>query len=520
MKKYVMILTLALVTMFAFTACGRNTDPVQDSNSAADNAQANEPTNELTSDPVETFYPDIYLFHESAEMGIYFSIHPAWHTLYGIETSEFEHEYGITSTTTVYHIATREMFGSDSGRMFWINRFPDTIPNDEPGAGIILAQAGGYTYAIGYPQDSEHAFDSDHPTAVQFWMMWEYLNPWDNNFVTNSFRLITPTASDGILQRFSNLGFSVEFPVFWEGKYGLHAFDVDFDFGTRHMVEVYHIATREKMLAESGFPYGGRIMSLGRSPREDYTYDYPPIMAGGTIFLAQTGGNTYFVNFPSGVEHNEDPNSETAAEYLEMIGHWEPSHWDFLTNSFRLTELPAAATSANTYPPLQLTIYLTPENAVAIEANVPLRDVAWAQLDHDFVNNEFIFIPSIIYASMIAELLPGSLFAKNDFIDNGGVMPTNAITFIDQYDERRYFAFQQDQSLGLEPSPYMADFFDHIVNGQVQIYATTGGGDRTDLGYFDVDTNNFDPDTWFTTNSYRWAAHILAIWELANVYHE
>ncbi|MCL2565913.1 MAG: hypothetical protein FWE24_08935 [Defluviitaleaceae bacterium] len=144
--------------------------------------------------------------------------------------------------------------------------------------------------------------------------------------------------SAGVFHQFDNLGFSIVFPAFWEGKYGLDEFSVEFDFGTRHFVEVYHTATREEMFEESGFPYGGRILSLAMSPREGYTYEHPPIMAGGTIFLAQTGGNTYFVNFPSGVEHNEDPNSQSVMEYLEMVGHWEPSHWDFLTNSFRLIE--------------------------------------------------------------------------------------------------------------------------------------------------------------------------------------
>ncbi|MCL1863309.1 MAG: hypothetical protein FWF78_07075 [Defluviitaleaceae bacterium] len=35
---------------------------------------------------------------------------------------------------------------------------------------------------------------------------------------------------------------------------------------------------------------------------------------------------------------SEDYGSLTAAEYLEMIGHWEPGHWDFLTSSFKLLD--------------------------------------------------------------------------------------------------------------------------------------------------------------------------------------
>jgi len=136
--------------------------------------------------------------------------------------------------------------------------------------------------------------------------------------------------------QFESLGFSVELPSFWEDKFGLYEFEVELDFGTRHFVEIYHIATREEMREESGFSYGGRIMTLGRSPREGYTYDDAPIMAGGTIFLSQIDGNTYFVNFPSGVEHSDNP--ETSSEFLEMVGHWEPNHWDFLINSFMLID--------------------------------------------------------------------------------------------------------------------------------------------------------------------------------------
>jgi len=168
------------------------------------------------------------------------------------------------------------------------------------------------------------------------------------------------------------------------------------------------------------------------------------------------------------------------------------------------------------WPPLQLSIFLAPESTVIIETNRPLRDFAWVRLEHDFTDGEFIFMPSDIHVGTLAELLTGESFVINNFFDNG-TMPTNAVTFIDQYGKRRYFAFQQDNSLGLDPSPHMPDFLDNILDGQVRIYATTGGGSRTDLGYFNVDADNFDPDTWLVANSYRWAAHAMVIWELHNI---
>jgi len=176
---------------------------------------------------------------------------------------------------------------------------------------------------------------------------------------------------------------------------------------------------------------------------------------------------------------------------------------------------PAPDETEPEYPPLQLIIYLTPENAVAIEANVPLRNVAWVRLDQDFVDDEIIFIPGDERIGMIEELLPGSLFPLADFIDNG-TFPTNAIAFTDPYGEQRYFAFMMDNSFGLDPSPYMPDFLDNVVDGQVRIHTTRGDGSRSDLGAFDVDTDNFDPDEWFAANRYRWAAHLMVIWEIEN----
>jgi len=200
-------------------------------------------------------------------------------------------------------------------------------------------------------------------------------------------QIVQQSSNDSVYARhyFDSLGFSIELPTFWEGKFGLYEFEVEFDFGTRHFVEIYHIATREELGGE------GRLVTLGRSPRDHYTYeDERPVMAGTSIFLAQTGGITYFANFPSGVEHSD---GNSAAEYLEMIGHWEPSHWDFLTSSFQLMEASVRTPDSEAFP-FQLSILLTPESVVTIETNRRLYDFAWVRLDHDFIDGELYFIPS------------------------------------------------------------------------------------------------------------------------------
>jgi len=133
----------------------------------------------------------------------------------------------------------------------------------------------------------------------------------------------------GIVHQFDYLGFSVEFPAFWEGKYGMEKLAY-FEPGLR-LVAIYHLGSAE---------FGGVLFRLGRAMGEHFTYDYPPFPAGGSIFLAQTGGYTYFINFPSDVQHNHlEPNSESVIEYRKMAGPWgEPGHWDFLIDSFRLID--------------------------------------------------------------------------------------------------------------------------------------------------------------------------------------
>jgi len=137
---------------------------------------------------------------------------------------------------------------------------------------------------------------------------------------------------DGVFHQFDNLGFSVVFPEFWEGKYGTEELSTEVDSGIAHFVSLYHIATRQE-IGE------GRLLTLGRAVGEYRTYDDDELFMLNGLILSQTGGYTYFATFPTDVQHNfSDPSSGSSAEYLEMVGHWEPSHWDFLVDSFRLID--------------------------------------------------------------------------------------------------------------------------------------------------------------------------------------
>ena len=327
--------------LFAFTSCGGN---------ESQTTQQPNPnhTLEFEDNQVEqgAVHSDIGTPHQFDDLGFSFILPSSWEGKYNISRYDFENDYGIVSSVRVHHTATQdELVELDfAGMLFWINRFPSVDGMENEPIGLILAQAEGYTYAINYPQDSEHEYYSVSVAAVQFREMMEYLEPINDNFIVNSFSLLEPAEqsarmnNEGVFRQFDNLGFSIVFPAFWDSKYGAVEFYVEYDGDIEHRVEIYHIATREELYALYGFGYGGNILTFGRAVGEHYTYDNAPIMAGGTIFLAQTGGYTYFVNFPSGVEHNEDPNSEAGAEYLEMVGHWEPSHWDFLINSFQFID--------------------------------------------------------------------------------------------------------------------------------------------------------------------------------------
>jgi len=152
---------------------------------------------------------------------------------------------------------------------------------------------------------------------------------------------------------------------------------------------------------------------------------------------------------------------------------------------------------------------------VMIQTNIPLLDFALLTFISDMDEYELWYIPEATYGT-VAELSPDDAFIINGYIGMG-TLPRSGVTFIDQYGERRYFAMQHNQSLGLEPSPYLPDFLDSALNGRVRIDATTGGGGVWDLGYFEVDVNDFDPDTWFIQNRYRWARHEMVVWELHNM---
>jgi len=153
---------------------------------------------------------------------------------------------------------------------------------------------------------------------------------WD---IPNNTAIITrnPTGST-ILYINRQLGFSIEFPASWWGKYSIEISAFERNGGTAGAASIYHNPTIDEL------GYAGFLFALGRAPGEDYTEDDPPIYAGGSKLLAIEDGYTYFINFPSGVEYSEAVNSESAVEYKE----WE-SQITYILDSFKLVELDPAS---------------------------------------------------------------------------------------------------------------------------------------------------------------------------------
>lgn len=112
----------------------------------------------------------------------------------------------------------------------------------------------------------------------------------------------------------TNIGFSMQIPSFWEGKYNtIELEDTYGEDGKIESIQFIHNATVEELGENTGW-----LFSFCKVTGEQFTEDEPPVMSGQTVILEQAGGYTYFVNFPSGVEYNEADGSESAIEYNNM----------------------------------------------------------------------------------------------------------------------------------------------------------------------------------------------------------
>jgi len=343
MKRYAIYLVLAAIMVFAFTACGGDTeaetDATQDANTV-NNAQDDEPI-EIAHDDIAFFYEfnelgfslefpgsidGIYEFHETRGFGspFYFNnVEPGpYHRLEIIHA-----EWGVLASITSYPNIGYTYEALDAARE-WFG--PDIRIT-------VLAETAFHVYYL-------IVYELEGDVAVEKHIELEYL--WE--VITSSFRLIVLDQNEGILYQFPDYGFYFTLPTFWEGKYGMDIREGEGDFEGWVTVELYHPATVEEFeeLGFGGYTFFegeyhravGTLFRFGRAPGEHFTDNEPPIMAGGSRILAQTGGYTYFMNFPSDVQHNDSLYSEVGNEYLEMVGYWREIYWEFFINGFGLID--------------------------------------------------------------------------------------------------------------------------------------------------------------------------------------
>lgn len=116
-----------------------------------------------------------------------------------------------------------------------------------------------------------------------------------------------------ILYQNLDIGFTLEFPSSWEGKFIIKEYEIDW-LG-RNSIELYHKATMDER-EDIGW-----LGSFGRTSGF-YTADWPPVMAGWCPILEYKNGFTYYYQSPSDVQYSEDetgqPITDAAREYVEM----------------------------------------------------------------------------------------------------------------------------------------------------------------------------------------------------------
>jgi len=243
----------------------------------------------------------------------------------------FANEDSIRVVHTATHALLSERFsqlnGYDSdytfGTLFTIYRMALADESFEfmRSNSVLLFEDGEYAFLFMEPTDVQ--FDSENPESPETMEFFELSDRRLIEFIRDNVYRVPPMPITGIVYQFDQLGFALTFPAFWESKFGVSEFTVESAYGTRPFVEIYHIATREAL------GYAGTLFTLGSIPGEHYTEDDPPT-PHNHIIMHQGGGYTFMMLFPSGVEYDETPGSETAAEYLDMA-----SQWEFIVNSFQ-----------------------------------------------------------------------------------------------------------------------------------------------------------------------------------------
>ena len=178
MRKYMTVLTFAIIAMFTLSACGEGAEPAGNANEQDLPAQS-----QVVEPSLSTEIDGI--FHQFDVLGFSIVFPYSWENLFDIEKHEFNNEDGVTKFLSVFHPATREELESDYvGWLFSIIRSPSDFYENPHG--VILTRDGDYTFLANFPTDVQWNYqDPDSVSAPEYREMSEQIV-----YILDSFRLI------------------------------------------------------------------------------------------------------------------------------------------------------------------------------------------------------------------------------------------------------------------------------------------------------------------------------------------
>jgi len=162
MKKYMIFLTVAMASLFAFAACDRNGEVDLPTQTQAEEVDG--------------------IFHQFDDLGFSVVFPSSWEGRYGLEQHEFENDYGTTRFISVFHPATREELESDYvGWLFSIIRAPGYFYENP--VGVILTRDGEYSFLMSFPTDVQWNYtDPESQSAPEYREMSEQLTSIEASF--------------------------------------------------------------------------------------------------------------------------------------------------------------------------------------------------------------------------------------------------------------------------------------------------------------------------------------------------
>jgi hypothetical protein len=189
MKKYVAVLTLAVIMLLVIAACGMSddTDASHTNGNGTDISNAATPREDY-SESTEQSTPEVGsgTLHQFPNLGFSVVFPATWEGKYGLVEHHLDDWWG--TTIEVYHIATREEIGA--GWLWTFRRIheDDFIDDGEPipHNHAIMYQGGGYAFIMQMPSDVQWDYETpDGELATEYL---EMTGQWEE--IASSFRLM------------------------------------------------------------------------------------------------------------------------------------------------------------------------------------------------------------------------------------------------------------------------------------------------------------------------------------------